>query len=98
MEANCNETEAKFKAADAVMWDMIGKHYSSIGLPLRGDSISGTWQRNLPSAVSEEIDNFAKVYGKIPLVEALSLLSFIEDPEAVAKELLGNTEEPTPTE
>jgi hypothetical protein len=84
MEANCVDTEAKHKASDYIMWGIVSAFYSRINVPLVADSIEIEWQRNLPTAVSDEVEAFSTVFGKVPIETAYSLLSFIKDPVSEA--------------
>lgn len=85
MESNCIDTESKFRASDYMMFGIVSNFNQKLNIPLQVDSIESEWQRNLPYEASEDVDNFVKLFGKVPLEEAYGILPFVKDPTTLAE-------------
>ena len=84
MESDCLETENSVMTSDAIMISVLANWYNRQNTQevLVPESVKMSWSRNLPNSWKDEVDNFAKVWNKVPGERAYELLSFIDDPSS----------------
>jgi len=88
MESNCIDTESKFKASDYMMFGILSNFYAKLNILIDPESVNAEWARNLPYEASEDVDNFNKLYGKMPLEELYQILPFIADPTGLSNKFM----------
>lgn len=83
LEESAQITENSFKESLRYMFECLNSYLSQLNKSINVNSLQFNFKRNLPTNTSEEIDNFVKLYNKVPDKIALSRLSFIDDIEEV---------------
>jgi SPP1 family phage portal protein len=91
VENSCIVTERKFKKALRLQYKLVTEYWRTFtGVDIGYNSLDFTFTRNMPKDLLGEAEILEKLMGHISKKTALSLMSFIEDPD---KELRAIEEE-----
>ena len=86
MEANCKDTESKFRRSDYFMWRIFCDYYNQFGFSIWPEDIEATWTRALPVSRKEDAAWLATTDGRVPKRFIFANMDTVEDPVALADE------------